>query len=83
MTNLLVCIIMSENNNKQYLVSYFYKRVAFLIVFFLVKEPALSVVVHTFLAKQETLFVKHMNQYINIYLHRECFETSFLFVVLL
>ena len=48
MTNLLVCIIMSENNNKQYLVSYFYKHVAFLIVFFLVKEPALSVVVHTF-----------------------------------
>ena len=29
MKNLFVCTIMSENNNKQYLISYFYKHVAF------------------------------------------------------
>ena len=46
MKNLFVCIIMSEGNNKQYLV-YFYKHVAFLRVFF-IKELARSVVVHTF-----------------------------------
>ena len=33
MKNLFVCIITSENNNKQYLVSYFYKQDAFLRVF--------------------------------------------------
>ena len=47
MTNLFVCTITSENNNKQYLVSYFYKRVAFLRVFFM-KELACSLVAHTF-----------------------------------
>ena len=43
MKNLFVCKIMPENNNKQYLVSYFYKHVAFLRVVFM-KELALSVV---------------------------------------
>ena len=33
MNNLFFCIITSENNNKQYLVSYFYKQVAFWRVF--------------------------------------------------
>ena len=33
MNNLFVCIIMSENSNEQYLVSYFYKHVAFVRVF--------------------------------------------------
>ena len=33
MNNLFVCIIMSENNNKQYFVSYFYKHVYFVRVF--------------------------------------------------
>ena len=57
MKNLFVCIITSENNNKQYLASYFYKHVAFLIVFF-VKEIAHSAVVHTFLTGQEILLMK-------------------------
>ena len=47
MTNLFVCKITSENNNKQYLVSYFYKHVAFLRVLFL-KEFARSIVIRTF-----------------------------------
>ena len=34
MNNLFVCIITPEKNNKQYLVSYFYKHVAFLRVFY-------------------------------------------------
>ena len=33
MKNLFVCMITSENNKKQYSVSYFYKHVAFLQVF--------------------------------------------------
>ena len=33
MKNLFVCIITSENNNEQYLVSYFYKHIAFLSFF--------------------------------------------------
>ena len=51
MNNLYVCIISSENNNKQYLVSYFYKHVALLLRVFLKKELARSVVVHTFLTR--------------------------------
>ena len=47
MENLFVCVIMSENSNKQYLVSYFYKHIAFLRVFFY-KKLAPSVVVYTF-----------------------------------
>ena len=47
MSNLFVCVITTENNNKQYLVSYFYKHVAFLRTFF-IKELACFVVVHTF-----------------------------------
>ena len=46
--NLFVCIIKSENNDKLYLVSYFYKHVAFLRVFLYIKELACSVVLHTF-----------------------------------
>ena len=38
MNNLFVCIVTLENNNKQYLVSYFYKYVAFLRVFFFYKK---------------------------------------------
>ena len=47
MKNLFVCKIMSENNNKQYLVSYFYKHVAFLRVLF-IKKLERSVAIHTF-----------------------------------
>ena len=47
MNNLSVCMITSENNNKQSLVSYFYKHVSFVRVFF-IKELKRSVVVHTF-----------------------------------
>ena len=47
MKNLFICIITPENNNKQYLVSYFYKRVTFIRVFF-IKELACSAVVHKF-----------------------------------
>ena len=47
MTNLFVCIITSENNNKQYLVSYFYKHVAFLRVFFYGRTWC-SLLAHTF-----------------------------------
>ena len=47
MKNLFVCIITSDNNNKQCLVSYFYKDVAFIRVFF-IKELACSAVVHKF-----------------------------------
>ena len=39
MNNLFVCRITPENNNKQYLVSYFYKHIDFLRVFF-IKELA-------------------------------------------
>ena len=53
MKNLFVCVITSENNIKQHLVSYLYKHVAFLRVFF-VKELARSIVVHL-LTKQEIL----------------------------
>ena len=54
MKNLFVCIITSENNIKQHLVSYLYKHVAFLRVFF-VKELARSIVVHNLLTRQEIL----------------------------
>ena len=47
MNDLFVCVIASEINNKQYLVSYFHKHVAFLRNFF-IKELACSLVVHTF-----------------------------------
>ena len=47
MKNLFVCKILSENNNKEYLVSYFYKHIAFYRVLF-IKELACSVLVHTF-----------------------------------
>ena len=43
----LFCRITSENNNKQYLVSYFYKHVAFLR-YFLIKTLGCSLIVHTF-----------------------------------
>ena len=35
MNNLFVCIIMSENNSKQYFVSYFHKHIAFVKVYFI------------------------------------------------
>ena len=42
--NLFVYIITSENDNKQYLIPYFYNDVAFLRIFFIkVKELARSV----------------------------------------
>ena len=46
--NLIVCIITLESNNKLYLVSYFYKHVAFLRVVLYIKELACSIIVHTF-----------------------------------
>ena len=81
MKNLFVCIITSENNNKQYLVSYFYKHVPFLKVFFIKNLHA--VVVHTFFNQtgntiDETMQQQHLNQYNNICLHRECCKTSFI-----
>ena len=48
------------------------------------KELAHSVVVHTFLTRQkiytvdETIQWQHLDQYVNIYLHRECCKTSFI-----
>ena len=39
---------MSDNNDEQYLVSYFCKLVAFLRVFLFIKELAHSIVVYTF-----------------------------------
>ena len=78
MKNLSVCKITSENKNKQYLVSYFYKYVAFLIPF--IKELACSVIVHTFFdwtgnAVDETAATFELIHYIiltfiYIYLHR-------------
>ena len=50
MNKLFVCIIMSDNKIKQYLVSYFYKHLAFLKVLFKRELPC-SVVVHTFFEK--------------------------------
>ena len=47
MNNLFVCKITSENDYKQCLVSYFYKQVAFVRVFF-IKELAHCIEVHTF-----------------------------------
>ena len=80
MNDLFPCIITSENNNKQYLVSYSYKHVAFLRVSF-IKELARSVIVYTFFNQtgntvDETMQWQYLNQYINIYLHRECSKTS-------
>ena len=74
---------MSENNNKLYLVSYFYKHFSFLRVFVYIKELAHSVVVHTFfdyngITVDQTMQRQHLNQYINIYLHRQCCKTSFI-----
>ena len=79
--NLFVCIITSENNNKPYLVSYFYNYVAFLRVFFIQKNHASSIIVHTFFdykgnTVDETMQWQHLKQY--IYLHRECCKTSFI-----
>ena len=51
MKNLFVCIIMSENNNKLYLL-YFLMHIAFLRVFF-IKELAGSVT--NFLTRQEIM----------------------------
>ena len=67
-------MIRSENN-KQYLVSYFYKHVAFLKVFF-IKELACSivVVVHAFCMTLQ----QHLNRCINIYLQGECHKISFI-----
>ena len=55
---------------------------AFLRGFF-IKEFARSIVVHTFFdltenTEDETMQRQHLNQYINIYLHRECHKTSFI-----
>ena len=47
LNNLFLCIITSENNNKQHLVSYFYTHVALLRVCFFTQELAHSVVVNT------------------------------------
>ena len=54
----------------------------FLRVFF-IKELACSIVVHTFFdytgnTVDETVQQQHLNQYINIYLHRECCKTGFI-----
>ena len=82
MSNLFVCVITTENNNKQYLVFYFYKHVAFLRTFF-IKELACFVVVHTFFDQtgntvHETVQQQHFNKCINIYVHQECCKTSFI-----
>ena len=85
--NLFVCIITLQNNNKLYLVCYSYKHVAFLRVFLYIKQLSRSDVVHTFFESEgnsvdETMLWQHLDQYINIYLHRECCKTSFIcFVV--
>ena len=92
MKNLFVCIITSENNNKQHLVSYFYKHIAFLFFYFFylfiffVKEHPCSITVHTFFEKtgnavDETMQQQHLSQYINICLHREYRKTSFIFYI--
>ena len=47
MNNLFVCIIISENNNKQNLNYYFYQHIAFFGYFF-IKELVHYIVVHTF-----------------------------------
>ena len=71
---LFVCIFTSENNNKQYLVSYFYKHIAFLTVFF-IKELTHPIIIHTFFDKTgntgKTMQQQHFNQYIYIYLQIE------------
>ena len=65
MNNLFVCIIISENNNKQDLNYYFYQHIAFLEVFF-IKELAHSVVVHPFFDQTgktlgESMECQHLN----------------------
>ena len=62
MNNLYVCIITSENNHKQYLVAF--------LRFFLKKELACSVAVHTFFdwmgnTVDKNFWQQHLNQYIN------------------
>ena len=87
MNNLYVCIISSKNNNKQYLVSYFYKHVAFLLRVFLKKELARSVVVHTFLTRLAILYMKLCNDNIRTnpltFIYIEIVMRLVLFVVLL
>ena len=83
MNNLFICIIMSDNNHELYLVSYFYKHIAFL-EFFCTKELACSIIVPLFFdcmwsTIDETMQQQHFSQYINIYLHRECCKTSFIY----
>ena len=79
MKNLSVCKITSENNNKQYLASYFYKYVAFLIPF--IKELACSVIVHTFFdwtgnAVDETAATFELIHYIILtFIYIECHKT--------
>ena len=80
MKNLFVCIITSKNNNKQCLVSIL--RVPFLRVFF-IKELACSVVVHEYFDQtgntvDNIIRWQHLNQYINIYFHREFHKTGFI-----
>ena len=82
MNNLYVCIISSENNNKQYLVSYFYKHVAFLLSFFKKRTCTFRrssyIFDKTCNTLDEAVQRQHLNQSINIYLHRDCHETSFI-----
>ena len=82
MNNVFVCIIASENNNKQYLVSYFCKCITFLRAFFY-KRTCMLHCIHTFFeytgnTVDETMQQQHLNQYSNIYLHRECCKSSFI-----
>ena len=72
MNNLFACVIMSENNNKRYLVckSFFYKWTCLLhcssYIFWLDRKYC------------ETVQQQHLNQCINIYLPLECHKTSFI-----
>ena len=76
MNNLFVCMITSENSNKQYLVSYFNKHVAFVRVFFCKRTCTFCCSSYFFWLTgntiDETVQQQHLNQCINIYLHIEC-----------
>ena len=74
MNGLFDCIFTSENNNNS---TQFFLKVSF------IKELVRSVVVYTFFDQtgnnvDENMQRQHLNQYINIYLHRECRKTSFI-----
>ena len=81
--NLVVCKITSEDNNKQYLVSYFYKHVAFLRVLFFKRTCTLRHSSYIFWPDSKCSNWNYSNIWVNtlhhfnVFFHWECQKTSF------